>query len=113
VPELARIAADAGVVSRFVFSAFQGGELQSLLAQRATDTLVFSGVETDVCVLATALQAIDRGYRVVVVDEAVASSNEAGHTAAMTGIFPRFDQQVEIVSVSDLLRHWGQDLNPS
>jgi nicotinamidase-related amidase len=107
VPELKSVAVEAHVISRFVFSAFQGSELQTLLGHRCTDTLVFSGIETDVCVLATALRAIDLGYRVVVVEEAVASSNAAGHTAAMAGIFPRFDQQVEVVGVSDLLSGWA------
>ena len=106
VPELQAIAPQARTVNRFVFSAFHGSELLALLRRRATDTLVFSGVETDICVLATALRAIDFGYRVIVVEEAVASSNGPGHAAAMTGIFPRFDQQVEIVGVSDLLGRW-------
>jgi nicotinamidase-related amidase len=103
VPELTKVAGDATIFSRFVFSAFHDGELQSLLSERSADTLVFSGVETDVCVLTTALRAIDFGYRVVVVEEAVASSNRRGHEAAMTGIFPRFDQQVEVVGVAELL----------
>jgi nicotinamidase-related amidase len=107
VPELKSVAVQAQVVSRSMFSAFQGSELQTVLRHRRADTLVFSGVETDVCVLATALSAIDLGYRVIVVEEAVASSNVAGHAAAMAGIFPRFDQQVEVVGVSELLSCWA------
>lgn len=106
VPELAATAPDAERVSRFVFSAFRGSRLDAVLRQRSADTLVFSGVETDVCVLATVLEAIDRGYRVIVVEEAVASSNDVGHKSAMTGIFPRFDQQIEVVGVAELLSQW-------
>ncbi|MGE3876109.1 MAG: cysteine hydrolase family protein [Parvibaculaceae bacterium] len=109
VPELARFMGDnATIVSRLVFSAFHDGELHALLRRRSVDTLVFSGVETDVCVLATALAAIDIGYRVVVVEEGVASSNRTGHQAAMTGIFPRFDQQVELVGAAELLARWSR-----
>lgn len=107
IPELTKFAEDAPIFSRYVFSAFHGGGLQTLLSERLADTLVFSGVETDVCVLATALQAIDIGYRVVVVEEAVSSSNRPGHEAAMNGIFPRFDQQVEVVGVAELLAAWS------
>jgi nicotinamidase-related amidase len=107
VPELAAISMEAEVVSRFVFSAFRGSQLQAMLGQRSAETLVFSGVETDICVLATVLEAIDLGYRVVVIEEAVASSNAMGHSSAMAGIFPRFDQQIEVVGVSELLGQWS------
>lgn len=58
------------------------------------------------CVLATVFSAIDAGFRVIVVEEGVASSNEAGHRAALHGILPRFDQQVELVGVGELLSAW-------
>jgi nicotinamidase-related amidase len=106
VPGLQEFTGVAAVYSRFVFSAFQDGTLQAMLRARSADTLVFSGVETDVCVLATVLGAIDIGYRVVIVEEGVASSNEQGHVAAMAGVLPRFDQQIEVVGVADALRDW-------
>lgn len=107
VPELKGMVTDASIVSRYVFSGFHGSQLHELLRSRKADTLVFSGVETDVCVLATVLSAIDLGYRVVIAEEAVASSNVTGHRAAMTGILPRFDQQIEVVGVSELLDNWA------
>ena len=106
VDALKAFAAEAQVISRYVFSAFYDGNLHALLAERCADTLIFSGIETDVCVLATALRAIDLGYRVIIVEEAVASSNANGHQAALAGIFPRFDQQVELVTVNEILSAW-------
>lgn len=38
--------------------------------QREVNTLIGSGSETDVCVLATVLDAVDMGYRVVIVRDA-------------------------------------------
>ena len=38
-----------------------------------------SGSETDVCVLATVLDAVDIGYRVIVVRDAICSSSDEGH----------------------------------
>lgn len=70
------------------------------------DTMILSGVETDVCVLATALDAIDAGLRVIVAADAVASSSEDGHRATLEAVLPRFDQQVEIASVATILRAW-------
>jgi nicotinamidase-related amidase len=106
IPQLKPFTAEADMVTRSAFSAFHGSNLHSLLKQRRISTVIFSGVETDVCVLVTALQAIDIGYRVVMVDDAMASSNQLGHTAALSGIFPRFDQQVELVGVAELLSSW-------
>jgi hypothetical protein len=40
------------------------------------------------------------------VEDAVASSNAKGHDAAMRGILPRFDQQVELVRTPELLNAW-------
>jgi PhnB protein len=38
--------------------------------RRRSDTLILTGAETDVCVLSTALGAIDHGYRVIIVEDA-------------------------------------------
>jgi nicotinamidase-related amidase len=106
VSELHPFVPQGAVVSRYVFSVFADRTLGSLLEARGVDTLVFTGVETDVCVLASVLRAIDIGYRVIVVEDAVASSNKEGHEAALHGILPRFDQQVELVDVAQLLSAW-------
>ena len=46
--------------------------------------MIVTGSETDVCVLATVLGAVDLGYRVIVVRDAVCSSSDEGHDALMT-----------------------------
>jgi nicotinamidase-related amidase len=106
VDALKPFAAQGSIVCRYVFSAFEDPHLLALLKERSAEALVFSGVETDVCVLATILRAIDLGYRVIIVEEAVASSNAQGHAAALSAIFPRFDQQVELVGVNEVMRAW-------
>ena len=45
------------------YSAFAEPRLIEHLRQRETDALIVSGSETDVCVLATVLDAVDIGYR--------------------------------------------------
>ena len=42
---------------------------------------MITGAETDVCVLATVLGAVDYGYRVVLVTDAVCSHSDTGHDA--------------------------------
>lgn len=65
--------------------------------------LVVCGVETDVCVLSTVLSAVDRGHRVVVATDGVASSDRAGHEAALLIMARRFDQQIEMAPTADIL----------
>ncbi len=106
LPEVKRFCPPACIVDRKVFSAFASQRLRELLAQRSIDTLVISGFETDVCVLATILTAVDRGFRVVVVKDAIASSNADGEKAAINGVLPRFDQQIEVINSELLFDSW-------
>jgi nicotinamidase-related amidase len=67
------------------------------------DTLVISGAETEVCVLATVLGAIDRGYRVVLATDAVCSSADATHDAMLEIYHSRFGMQVETAQIDEIL----------
>ncbi|QIG47887.1 cysteine hydrolase [Nordella sp. HKS 07] len=107
LPALRRFVPPARVIDKYVHSAFEAPAFQEALDDLNADTIIFTGVETDVCVLATALTAIDRGYRTILVSDAIASSNEASHEAAFDGIYPRFDQQVELIDTDTLLKAWS------
>src|SRR5690242_14501630 len=90
IPALRRFVPPARVIDKFVHSAFEVPQFQIALDELAADTIIFTGVETDVCVLATALTAIDRGYRTILVSDAIASSSPPGHRASLDSIYPRF-----------------------
>jgi nicotinamidase-related amidase len=94
------------VVDKLGFSAFDAPDLAALLHGLGATALVLTGVETDVCVLSTIFGAIDRGYRIVLVADAVASSDSAAHAATLRHIVPRFDRQVEVTDTDSLLRSW-------
>ena len=106
LPELMKFVPPAKIVDRRVFSALASTDLRALLTQEFTDALVFTGFETDVCVLATVLSAIDLGFRVILVKDALASSNEAGEKAALHQVFSRFDQQIEVIDIEELFGNW-------
>lgn len=67
VPELESFAPPAHIVDKPVYSAFATGALRTYFQDKHVDTLLVTGSETDVCVLATVLDAVDYGYRVIVV----------------------------------------------
>jgi len=106
MPELAALARPGTIVDKTTFSALADGPLPGLLKARGIDTLVLAGVETDVCVLATLLDAVDRGYRVVVTADAVTSGSLAAHAAVLDSVLPRYDQQVDVARVDRILAAW-------
>jgi nicotinamidase-related amidase len=106
VEPLAAFVPPAEICDKTTFSAFHSAPFLAALDRRQVDTLVITGAETDVCVLATAFDAVDHGYRVIVVADAVTSLSESGHRATLDAIFARMDQQVEIVTVDAVLAAW-------
>lgn len=108
LPELAAFTPPALVADKYEHGAFTGAAFQSALDKLAATAIIFTGVETDVCVLATLLSAMDRGYRCIVVTDAVASSSIRGHEACLNAIFPRYDQQLEVVDTETVLREWNR-----
>jgi nicotinamidase-related amidase len=110
VPELKRFVPPAKVIDKKVYSPWLEGDLDDLLRGTPIDTLVVSGGETDVCVLATVLGAVDRGYRVVVATDALCSSTDETHDAMMTLYHNRYGQQVETVTTDTILENWRASL---
>jgi nicotinamidase-related amidase len=76
------------------------------LREREADALIISGSETDVCVLATVLSAVDLGYRVIVVRDAVCSSSDEGHDMLLRLYHTRFSEQIETADAATILSHW-------
>ena len=103
LPALRRFTPPAVVFDKFVYSAFADGRLAGQLSEHGVSTLVVSGAETDVCVLATVLAAVDHGYRVVLVTDAICSSSDEGHDALMRMYTSRFDIQIELASTKEVL----------
>lgn len=106
LPPLPDLCPPAVILDKPVYSAFAGHKLQDLLQARGIDALVVSGAETDICVLSTVLAAIDLGYRVVIVQDALCSSVDQTHDALMAFYHQRLGQQVEIADVETVLSAW-------
>jgi nicotinamidase-related amidase len=105
---LAALVPPAIVIDKPVYSAFSGRHLPEILALRNADTLILSGTETDVCVLATALGAIDYGYRVVIAKDAVCSSSDSGHDTLLQLFEQRFSHQLHTADTDEILAAWPE-----
>lgn len=109
VEPLRALAQPAQVFDKTTYSAFGCLQFVAALAQRHVQSLVLTGVETDVCVLATALAAVDRGHDVTIAADAVTSWSLAGHRATLDSVLSRFDQQLRIAPVHDILAAWPME----
>jgi len=65
------------------YSAFAGTELEIKLRERGIEELHLCGVCTDICILHTAVDAYNNGFRLVIHSGAVASFNPVGHEWAL------------------------------
>lgn len=106
MPSLARFVPPARVLDKHVYSPWTEGHLDGILNGSGINTLVITGGETDVCVLATVLGAIDRGFRVILVTDAICSSADQTHDALMELYRSRFSEQIEAVEVEEVLNGW-------
>ena len=94
MPPLDGFAPPAETFDKTTYAPWIHGDLDARLKRRGIDTLVVTGGETDVCVLGTVLGAIDRGYRVVVVVDALCSASDETHDAMVLLYASRYGQQV-------------------
>lgn len=100
---LGRHADDLLVVKPFP-SAFHATGLDALLRARGVDTLILAGCTTSVCVRATALDAMQHGYRTVVAREAVGDFNAQVHEVNLLDLDSRY---ADVLPVAEILAHLG------
>jgi biuret amidohydrolase len=88
------------VIDKPGYSAFEHTTLQQVLTTRGIDTLVVTGITTEVCVSSTLRSAADRGYRCITVGDACASGDPALHRAALAMIAVEGGVFGEVASVA-------------
>lgn len=92
------------IVKRFP-SAFYDTDLESRLRGRDVDTLLIAGCTTSVCVRATAIDAMQRGFRAIVAAEAVGEFAADLHAVHLTDLDARY---ADVVSVEELIPYLEQ-----
>lgn len=103
VPSLARYVPPARVVDKPVYSPWFNADLVGALRAAEIDTIIVSGGETDICVTAAVLGAIDHGLRVVLPTDAVFGSADETHDAMLRVFESRFGLQLVTCTTQDLL----------
>lgn len=108
IPDLARFTPPARVLDKPIYSPWLGSSLHGELRRAGIDTVVISGAETEVCVMAAVIGAIDLGYRVVIATDAICSSADSTHDAMHHIYDSRFGMQVETAEVMEIVEASGR-----
>ena len=83
IDELEPLPGDLRIVKRR-YSCFLGTDLELLLGNLGVETLLVTGVDSNVCVLWTVGEAFQRDYHVRVIEDCVAGSSPEENDAALT-----------------------------
>jgi nicotinamidase-related amidase len=86
-------------VSKRLFSAFHGADLERQLRERNVDTLVLVGLTTNCCIDATARDAFHRDFNVFVVSDATSAYSEEAQRQALAAIAQNCGLIVETATV--------------
>jgi nicotinamidase-related amidase len=85
VPELMPRDGDA-IVEKQRYSGFFKTRLEDVLRDLGVDTLAYCGLQTDCCVMHTVADGFFRGFRPVILEDAVTARTEDGHRRAMASM---------------------------
>jgi maleamate amidohydrolase len=93
---------DEPVIVKCFASAFFGTPLASILASHGCDSVIVTGASTSGCVRATAVDALQHGYRVAIPREAVGDRNPDAHEANLYDLDTKY---ADVVSLDETLGH--------
>ncbi len=103
VAPLAALASPDEQIEKFTYSVFKAPGFAERLKADGIERLVFTGVETDVCVLASVFDAVDAGFHAIVVSDAVGSSVPVAHQATLDHVLTRMPDQIDIFTTEDII----------
>jgi nicotinamidase-related amidase len=90
-------------------SCFFGTDLVPRLNSQRVDTLIITGCTTSGCVRATAVDAVQNGFRPMVVREAVGDRSEAAHAQSLFDLDAKYADVVSLDETLAYLRDVGHN----
>jgi len=100
-PRLDMRASDSLLVKKYA-SCFFGTDLVQRLMNQRVDTLIITGCTTSGCVRATAVDAVQNGFRPMVVREAVGDRSKPAHDQSL---FDLNDKYADVVGLDETLQY--------
>ena len=99
VPELPPGPDDVILIKQYA-SSFFGTSLAAMLTAQGVDTLIITGCSTSGCVRATAVDAMQNGFRPIVPRECVGDRHDGPHEANLFDINAKYG---DVVSLTDVM----------
>jgi nicotinamidase-related amidase len=98
-PELAPQPGDHVSSRATGITAFYGTDLDATLRLRSVETIVLTGVSTDVAIPGLALEAVNRGYYVRIPADCVAGTSDDSYEFMMGGLLPAIARITDAAAV--------------
>ena len=92
------------IVSKRYASAFFGTHLAASLTAQRVDSLVIVGVSTSGCVRASAVDALQYGYRTIVVADCVIDVDQEAHRVNLRDIQRKYGEVLNLEQVLEVIR---------
>jgi len=105
IPELAPHDGDFQIPKR-TYSAFHDTGLDSLLRGLGVDRVLLTGVHTHICGMHTAADAFFRGFKVVVITDAINAFSAEDHARGLAYIEEMYG--ADLVSSDEVLAEWKE-----
>lgn len=105
VDERLERAPDEAILVKKYASAFFGTDLGSRLTSRSIDTVLITGCSTSGCVRATAVDALQLGFRPIVIRECVADRSAAAHEQSLFDLEQKY---ADVISVDNVLSYLNE-----
>jgi len=86
------------------YSAFQGTDLDQLLRELKIETVILTGVVTDICIQHTAADAFFRGYKIIVPKDCVEAVDAKTQEEAIRFIKKAY--KPEMTTSKELMKKW-------
>ncbi|ADI31697.1 isochorismatase family protein [Staphylothermus hellenicus] len=83
IRDIAKELKSAKIIEKETFSCFRNKDFMDTIRMTNRKTLIITGIETHICVLQTAIDALNLGYRVIIPYDAVSSQIKSDHEYAL------------------------------
>ena len=93
---------DDVVLNKNTASIFVGTNFEMMVRNAGIESLVFTGIATEIGVESSARDALNRGFFPVVVQDAVSSADKDAHERSLTNM----KNMLNVISVEALLKAW-------
>lgn len=92
------------IVTKHRFSGFVGTDLDLVLRSKGIETLLMTGVATNVCVETTARDGFNRDYRIILIEDCCAAFSPEEHASTITNINKYFGTVTNSQVLVELIR---------